>query len=114
MNDPTSAVRSRARGGGSGRRKGAASPGLPEGSAEQRIAELEDRLVALEGESGLRERGRRLMDRVMPPEASRHFRNAGREQLLGLRSIIDFWLRRIEDAETRSRADGSRESIEID
>ena len=50
----------------------------------------------------------------MPPEASQHFRNAGREQLLGVRSIVDFWIRRIEDAESRARADLGRENIEID
>lgn len=102
------------RGGGARRGAGAASPGLPETNAELRIAELEERLARLEGTPGLRERGRRMMDRVMPPEASRHFRNAGREQLLGIRSIVDFWIRRIEDAESRARADQARETIEID
>ena len=102
------------RGGAARRAAGAASPGLPETNAELRIAELEERLARLEGSPGIRERGRRLMDRVMPPEASRHFRNAGREQLLGVRSIVDFWIRRIEDAESRARADQGRETIEID
>jgi hypothetical protein len=95
------------------RRGSCASPGLPESGAD-RIAQLEERLARLEGEPSLRERGRKMMDRVMPPEASRHFRNAGREQLLGVRAIIDFWLRRIEDAEARSRTDAGRERIEID
>lgn len=96
------------------RRTGAASPGMPEAGAEIRLAEVEERLAKLEGSPGLRERGRKMMDRVMPPEASRHFRNAGREQLLGIRSIVDFWIRRIEDAELRSRGDAGRETIEID
>jgi hypothetical protein len=87
---------------------------MPEAGAELRIAELEARLARLEGSPGIRERGRHLMDRVMPPEASHHFRNAGREQLLGLRSILDFWLRRLEAAEARSSSDGGRETIEID
>ena len=108
-------VGARARRGTSTRRaSGAASPGMPEADADVRIAELEDRLARLEGSPGLRERGRRMMDRVIPPEASRHFRNAGREQLLGVRSIVDFWIRRIEDAESRARADVGRENIEID
>ena len=104
----------RARRSSQGRRASAASPGMPESGADVRIAELEDRLARLEGSPGLRERGRKMMDRVMPPEASRHFRNAGREQLLGIRSIVDFWIRRIDDAESRARADAGRETIEID
>jgi hypothetical protein len=99
------------------RTTGAPSPGLPAdpGSAAERLAELEARLARLENTSGLRERGRDLMGRVAPPEAGRHFRNAGREQLLGIRSIVDFWIRRIELAEERAEAPTSnRERIEID
>jgi hypothetical protein len=87
---------------------------LPEAAAELRIAELEERLARLEGGPGLKERGRHMLDRVMPPEASRHFFNAGREQLLGIRSIVDFWLRRIDDMESNVAADPGRETIEID
>lgn len=84
-------------------------------STDDRLAELDARLRELEGEPGLRERGRRMMDRVVPPEATRHFRNAGREQLLGMRSIVDFWIRRLDAAEEReaSRASRERETIEI-
>ena len=96
------------------RRAGAASAGLPESSAESRIAELERRLADLEGEQSLRDRGRKMMDRVVPPEATRHFRNAGREQLLGIRSIVDHWINRIEDAETRASDPAGRQRIEID
>jgi hypothetical protein len=90
------------------------SAGLPDSAADMRIAELEDRLARLEGSPGLKERSRRMMDRVMPPEASRHFFNAGREQLLGIRSIVDFWLRRIDDMEASATADSGRETIDID
>jgi hypothetical protein len=107
MDDSIAGTRSR-------RRTGAASPGVPDAAAEVRLAELEARLARLEGEPTLKERGRRMMDRVMPPEAGQHFRNAGREQLLGVRSIVDFWIRRIDDAESRSRADAGRQTIEID
>jgi hypothetical protein len=96
------------------RRTGAASPGVPDAAADVRMAELEARLARLEGEPTLKDRGRRMMDRVIPPEASRHFRNAGREQLLGVRSIVDFWIRRVDDAEARARDDAGRETIEID
>jgi hypothetical protein len=54
-----------------------------------------------------------MMDRVVPPEASRHFRNAGREQLLGIRSIVDHWIRRIDDMETNA-SDTRRETIQLD
>ena len=92
-----------------------ASAGVPDSAADPRIAELEERLAALEGGPGLKERGRRMMDRVMPPEASRHFFNAGREQLLGVRSIVDFWLRRLDDMESKvSPDDTGRETISID
>ena len=112
MSEPVSgsvATRTRSRRPGS-----TASPGMPEAGAELRIAELEERLAKLEGEPSLKERGRHMIDRVMPPEASRHFRNAGREQLLGMRAIVDFWIRRIDDAESRSRGNANRETIEID
>lgn len=112
MSEPGSgsvATRTRARRPGS-----TASPGMPEAGAELRIAELEERLAKLEGEPSLKERGRHMIDRVMPPEASRHFRNAGREQLLGMRAIVDFWIHRIDDAESRARPDTGRESISID
>jgi hypothetical protein len=81
---------------------------------DDRVAELEARLAKLEGVPGLRERGRSLMDRVIPREASRHFRNAGREELLGIRAIVDFWIDRIDEAEGRAGSGPRRESIEIE
>jgi hypothetical protein len=84
-------------------------------SKDDRLEELESRLARLERAPSLRARGRSMMDKVMPPEASEHFRNAGREQLLGVRSIVDFWIQRIDEAD--SRASGrwnDRETIEID
>jgi hypothetical protein len=96
--------------------RGRASAGVPDVAPDGRIAELEERLARLEGEPSLKERGRHLMDRVMPPEASRHFFNAGREQLLGVRSIVDFWLRRLDDMESKVSPadDDGRETISID
>jgi hypothetical protein len=100
------------------RRPRSVSAGVPATApvmADERIAELEARLARLEASSGLRERGRDLMGRVVPPESSRHFRNAGREHLLGIRSIVDFWIRRIELAEERTDRSGPiRERIEVE
>ena len=95
-------------------RRGTASAGVPESASEARMAELEARLARLEGEPGLRERGRRMMDRVVPPEASRHFRNAGREQLLGIRSIVDHWIHRIDDMDAAASDGDRRQTIELD
>jgi hypothetical protein len=91
------------------------SAGIPSVGATDRIAEVEDRLARLEGSPGMRARGRDLLDHVMPPEAGRHFRSAGREQLLGIRSIVDFWIHRIDAMESRAAGpDASRETIKID
>jgi len=81
---------------------------------ETRLAVLEARLAKLERAPGLRERGRGLMARVVPEEATHHFRNAGREQLLGVRAIVDFWIDRIDEVEERSGSGVRRESIKID
>jgi len=89
------------------------SAGMPEVSGGDRLAELEARLERLESSPGLKERGRRLVDRVMPPEAAKHFRNAGREELLGLRAIVDYWLRWIDDRESGGDG-GGRQSIEVE
>jgi hypothetical protein len=63
----------------------------------------------------LRERSRDLMDTVIPAEASRHFRNAGREHLLGIRSMVDHWIGRIDAMESRvADPDAGRETIKID
>ncbi|HEY4228297.1 MAG TPA: hypothetical protein VGM49_08150 [Candidatus Limnocylindrales bacterium] len=101
---------SESRGGGRSR----SSAGVPDTAGDMRIAELEERLARLEGTPGLKERGRHMLDRIMPPEATGHFFNAGREQLLGIRAIVDFWLRRIDDMESSVAADPGRETIEID
>jgi hypothetical protein len=83
-------------------------------SDAERIADLESRLARLERAPSLRDRGRTMMDKVIPPEAASHFRNAGREQLLGVRSIVDFWIERIDEADYRSSRNRDRETIEIE
>jgi hypothetical protein len=97
------------------RGRGAATEAVARLSKDERLAELESRLARLERAPSLRARGRSMMDKVMPPEASEHFRNAGREQLLGVRSIVDFWIRRLDEAEARASSRSSeRETIEIE
>jgi hypothetical protein len=79
-----------------------------------RMAELEDRLRAIESEDSLRARGRTLTDRIVPPEARRHFRNGGREGLLGMRTIVDSWIRRLDEKDAAEPQPASREHIPIE
>jgi hypothetical protein len=118
MSEPrtrTSRPRGRQVGRGASRRP---SPGIATSGLEtddERMLELEARLARLEASPGLRERGRSMFGRVVPGEALRHFRNAGREQLLGVRTIVDFWIRRIDAMEAMSEREAAdRETIEID
>jgi hypothetical protein len=97
------------------RRRGVASGAVGGLTKDERLAELEARLQKLERAPSLRARGRSVIDKVMPPEASEHFRNAGREQLLGVRSIVDFWIARLDEADVRaSGRSRERETIEIE
>ena len=106
MTGPTRSTRR----GTTGTRRAAVSFG-----EDDRLEELDARLARLESAPGLRERGRTLMDRVMPPEASEHFRNAGREHLLGMRSIVDHWIRKLDEADDRAaRGANKRETINIE
>jgi hypothetical protein len=89
------------------------SAGFPAVADDARLAELEARLDRLEGEPGMRERGTALIRKVMPAEASHHFRNAAREELLGFRAIVDFWIRRVDAMESRSD-DDDRMRIEVE
>jgi hypothetical protein len=116
MIDDTRPAAGRARASTTGRPRSNASAGLPaeDLTAEERLSELDARLARLEGGPGYRERGRHLLSRIMPPEAGRHFRNAGREELLGIRSIVDFWIDRIDAAENRATTGtGRAERIDV-
>ena len=116
MNDDTRIPARAARGSKARRPRSGPSAGLPvdELSPEERMAELDTRLARLEAGARYRERGRQLLGKIMPPDASRHFRNAGREELLGIRSIVDFWIARIDDAEDRAGSGAGRpERIDV-
>jgi len=76
--------------------------------AQDRIAELEARLERIERARSMTSRSRSLMNRVVPPEASTHFRAAGREQLLGVRALMDHWIRRMDEHRSPCRSIGRR------
>ena len=84
----------------------------PKGQAA-RIEELEQRLRELEAR---RVRSvSTMLDRMVPPEARRHFRSAGREQLLGMRSLVDHWIRRMgADDDPQRGGKSGREEIHIE
>ena len=85
-----------------------------ESELTDRLAELEDRLRAIESADSLRTRGRTVMDRVVPPEARRHFRSGGREGLLGMRTIVDFWIRRLDEKDEADAPPAGRERFPIE
>jgi hypothetical protein len=89
------------------------SAGMPAMAGDDRVAELEARLDRLETGPGMRDRGRALVRKVMPMEASHHFRNAAREQLLGFRAIVDFWIKRVDDMDATAE-DDDRMRIEVE
>ena len=87
-------------------------PKSPKGQSA-RIEELEIRLRHLEGGGGgARGRAGSFMERIVPPEATRHFKAAGREQLLGMRALVDHWIERMGDDDPPRPA--GREEIRIE
>lgn len=94
---------------GAGVARGGARPSVAE--LEQRIRELEDRLMGLEARPGSAKREPFRFDRYLPPDASRHFKTAAREQLLGMRVLVDHWIGKIERS---SRRDDERETIPVE
>ena len=82
------------------------------GGMHERLTELEARLLRMEKERSMSARSRSMLRRIMPDEASDHFRAAAREQLLGMRSLVDHWIKRMDDRESRKATE--REEIPID
>jgi hypothetical protein len=80
-------------------------------AAADRMAELEERLRSVEQRHSMSGRSRSFMRHIVPAEASQHFRAAGREQLLGIRALVDHWIRWLESSETPP---SQREEIPID
>jgi hypothetical protein len=78
----------------------------------ERIRDLEARLEEMERGPRIRERAKSRFDSVVPPEAVHHFRTASREHLLGVRTVVDHWIKRIDDSEEVA-APSERETIEV-
>jgi hypothetical protein len=89
---------------------------------EERLSRLEEKLDELDRRSSSMERAldrsRAAMDTIVPSDTRRHIRAAWRENLLAVRSLIDFWAERLEDRpgsrSDESKAANGRENIPID
>ncbi|HSH21850.1 MAG TPA: hypothetical protein VK992_04420 [Candidatus Caenarcaniphilales bacterium] len=82
---------------------------------ENRIEQLERRLDELEGRRNTVQRSRAAMNSVVPDETREHLRAAGREQLLAVRSLLDYWIVRLRDQPDRpDKTESARENIPID
>ena len=86
---------------------------------EQRLEELDRRNTSLErAMDKAMDRSRAAMSTIMPDDTRRHMRAAWRENLLAVRSLIDFWAARLADDSEKTGAsnasNGQREKIQID
>ena len=84
---------------------------------EQRLDELDRRSSAMERAMDKAvDRSRQAVDMLLPHETRRHLRVAGREQLLALRSLLDYWVKRMgeEGDAPSSNGPASRENIPIE
>ena len=88
---------------------------------EQRLDELDQRSSHMERAlETLLDRSRQAAEMIVPRQTRSHLRAAGRENLLAVRSLLDFWVNKMGEA----TADGSdsdasaehpsRENIPID
>ncbi len=80
-----------------------------------RIEELERRLDRMEDRQSAVERSRAAMNVLLPSETRKHLRAASRENLLAVRSLLDYWINHLRDEPTAKTADeDGRENIPID
>jgi hypothetical protein len=85
---------------------------------ERRMDELDQRSSAMErAMDKAMDRSRAAMNTFVPTDTRRHMRAAWREQLLAVRSMIDFWAERLSDDDTPKGDDSAstgRQNIPID
>jgi hypothetical protein len=83
---------------------------------EQRLEELDQRSTTMErAMDRAMDRSRAAMNTIVPHEARKHMRAAWRENLLAVRSLIDFWAQRMDDeSKDESSAANGRQNIPID
>jgi BMFP domain-containing protein YqiC len=77
---------------------------------EARVRELEERLKEMESESdrfGIRS----LLFELFPTDARKHMRAARKEQLMAIRSVLDHWIEKTDEAPASAKR---RETIAVD
>ena len=84
------------------------------GASDRRVDELERRMDSLEQRTGMLDRSRAMAGVIVPAETRRHLRAAGRENLLAVRSLLDYWIARLRDDGPRAEPSETRESIRVD
>ena len=76
---------------------------------EARVRELEEKIRSMESSA---DRGLgSMLDEVFPRESRTHIRNAWKEELLAVRSLLDHW---IEKQDESSSGPKRRETISVD
>ena len=88
---------------------------------EQRLDELDQRSSTMERAlEAMLDRSRQAADIIVPKQTRSHLRAAGRENLLAVRSLLDFWVTKMGEATAEgsdseaSAEHPSRENIPID
>lgn len=85
---------------------------------EQRLEEMDRRSSAMERMlETLLDRSKQAADVIMPSQTRGHLRAAGRENLLAIRSLLDFWADKLSDSDDDSDApadQSTRQNIPID
>ena len=86
---------------------------------ERRLDELDQRSSTMERmlESML-DRSRQAAEMIVPQQTRSHLRAAGRENLLAVRSLLDFWANKLAESDGSAKDAGAdqpaRENIPID
>ena len=87
---------------------------------ERRLDELDQRSSTMERMlETMLDRSRQAADMIVPHQTRNHLRAAGRENLLAVRSLLDFWATKLAESGDDADKDGSadqptRENIPID
>jgi hypothetical protein len=84
---------------------------------EQRLADLERRVPRSSdggSRSGFETAFWAMMHAVLPDEARKHLKVAGREQLLAARVYLDRWIARLDEEDATQKPERPHEKIDVE